>query len=435
MTSARPTQKLRVLPSVLRGRLPAVGSKNAALPILAATLLAPGRHELLDVPDIVDVRRMLQLLRTCGAQVVTRRGRTIVDTREVHGRPDLALARTLRGSILMLGALVARTGEGVLGLPGGCAIGSRPIQVHLDGLRALGAEVIEGPEHVEARASRLRAGRIAMAYPSVTGTTLLLIAATAPSGTSVVEGGAGEAEVDQVVDFLRHLGAHVQRGADGAWHVTGRALRPGGPYRIPPDRIEGGTWLIGAAATCGDVTVDGLPAALVPQLLDTLERMGCAVERGASHVRVAAPNGCCGTSVVTGPHPGFPTDLQPQILTALCLADGPSRVEERVFECRLGHAVQLARMGADLHVHGRVAEVLRKGRLTGGDLHGSDLRGTAALMLAGFAARSPSVLHGVEHLWRGYPDVVARAARLGARLTAPSRVLHPTVPPLVVEAA
>jgi UDP-N-acetylglucosamine 1-carboxyvinyltransferase len=424
------------MPSVLRGTLPAVGSKNATLPILAATLLAPGRHELIGVPDIVDVRRMLTLLQSAGATVTSHRGVTVVDTTEVHGAPDLELSRTLRGSILMLGSLVARVGEGALGRPGGCAIGNRPIAVHLDGLRQLGAKVTEGAGRVHAAADTLTAGRLELSYPSVTGTNLLLMAATGADGVVELHGGALEPEIDQLVAFLRHLGADLRSTAPGSWRVQGGvALRPGAPYRIPPDRIEAGTWLIGAAATRGDVTIQGLPSSLVPALLDVLEQGGCAVERGAGHVRVAAPCGMTGVDVVTGPTPGFPTDLQPQLLTALTQARGPSSVEERVFECRLGHVVQLARMGADVHVHGRTAQVLRPAVLRGTDIYGSDLRGTAALMLAGFAARSPSVLHGVEHMWRGYPDVIVRAAALGGRLRAPGRAVPPTVPPLAVEAA
>ena len=401
----------------LRGEVAVSAAKNAALPALAAALLTSEPVRLPNVPALADVGTMVRLLETLGASVGRAGDELSVRVERVVS--DLApyeLVSTMRASVLVLGPLVARHGTARVALPGGCAIGVRPIDQHLKGLAKLGAEITIENGYVTAQASRLKGARITTDLVTVTGTENLMMAAALAEGTTVIENAACEPEVADLAALLTAMGARVHGAGTARLEIQGVPELGGAVHRVVPDRIEAGTLIVAGAITGGDVTVTGLVPAHVAAVLATLDECGVALETGPSWVRVRGPERPRAADVTTSPYPGFPTDMQAQVMTLLGLADGQSRVTETIFENRFMHVAELARMGARIETDGAIAIVRGVPGYQGAPVMASDLRASAALVLAGLAAAGVTTISRVYHLDRGYQRLEAKLAALGARI-------------------
>jgi len=401
----------------LRGSVAVSGAKNAALPALAAALLTEEPVRLTNVPGLVDVRTMGRLLETLGATV--RREGGELTARVARITSDVApydLVSTMRASVLVLGPLVARHGTARVALPGGCAIGVRPIDQHLKGLARLGAEIAIENGYVVARASRLKGARIATDLVTVTGTENLMMAAALAEGTTVIENAAREPEIVDLAALLTSMGARIRGAGTTRVEIDGVPDLGGATHRIIPDRIEAGTLIVAGAITGGDVTVAHLVPDHLSALIAKLEECGVSLEVGATSVRVRGPERPLAADVITSPFPGFPTDMQAQLMTLLGLADGQSRVTETIFENRFMHVAELARMGARIETDGAIAVIRGVARYQGAPVMASDLRASAALVLAGLAAQGRTTVSRVYHLDRGYERLEVKLAALGARI-------------------
>ena len=415
-------------PVRLEGSVAASGAKNAALPEMAAALLADAPVALDGVPDLADVRTMERLLAGMGVSLAhPAPGRVVLDASRVTStEAPYDLVRTMRASILVLGPLVARFGEARVSLPGGCAIGVRPVDLHLMALEAMGARVAVEKGYIHAHVSRVSPARgrltgATVRFPTqtVTGTENVLFAAALARGTTVIENAAREPEVEDTARLLVRMGARVSGAGTPTIRIEG-VDRLGGtgevPHAVVPDRIEAGTYLAAGAITGGDVTVTGARAADLGAFLDALRRAGAEVETTPSGVRVRAPRPLAATDITTAPHPGFPTDLQAQFLALMTQASGTSRVTETIFENRFLHAGELLRLGADIRLDGRTAVVRGPTPLEGAPVTASDLRASAALVLAGLVAKGETRVRRIYHLDRGYADMDGRLRSLGARV-------------------
>jgi UDP-N-acetylglucosamine 1-carboxyvinyltransferase len=401
----------------LRGHVNVSAAKNATLPALAAGLLTAEPIELTNVPELQDVRTMVRLLETLGAVVERKGGRARLQVARVAD--DVAayeLVSTMRASVLVLGPLVARHGSARVALPGGCAIGPRPIDQHLKGLAQLGAEVAIENGYVVARASRLKGARIATDLVTVTGTENLMMAAALAQGTTVIENAAREPEVSDLARLLTAMGARIEGAGTARLEIEGVADLGGATHMVVPDRIEAGTLLVAGAITGGDVTVQGLVPEHLTAVLAKLEECGVTLEVGSDRVRVRGLARPRPADVTTSPFPGFPTDMQAQLMTLLGLADGQSRVTETIFENRFMHAAELVRMGARIETEGSTATIRGVPSYQGAPVMASDLRASAALVLAGLAAQGRTEVSRVYHLDRGYERMETKLAALGARI-------------------
>ena len=401
----------------LRGSVRVSAAKNAALPALAASLLTAEPVRLTNVPDLVDVRTMVRLVETLGATIRRERGELAAQVARVTN--DVApydLVSTMRASVLVLGPLVARHGSARVALPGGCAIGVRPIDQHLKGLARLGAEIAIENGYVVARASRLKAARIATDLVTVTGTENLMMAAALAEGTTVIENAAREPEVVDLATLLTAMGARIRGAGTPRVEIEGVSELAGTSHRIIPDRIEAGTLIVAGAITGGDVTVTDLVPDHLSALMAKLEECGVALEVGPTSVRVRGPGRPRAADVTTSPFPGFPTDMQAQVMTLLGLADGQSRVTETIFENRFMHVAELARMGARIETDGAIAVIRGVSRYQGAPVMASDLRASAALVLAGLAAHGRTTVSRVYHLDRGYERLETKLTALGAHI-------------------
>ena len=401
----------------LKGTVSVSAAKNAALPALAAGLLTAHPVRLLNVPALGDVRTMLKLLQSLGASVATQGRETTVTVPTVTN--DLApyeLVSTMRASVLVLGPLVARHGSARVALPGGCAIGVRPIDQHLKGLAKLGADIAIENGFVVARAKRLKGARITTDLVTVTGTENLMMAAALAEGTTVIENAAREPEVADLAALLTAMGARLDGVGTGRIEIEGVKELGGATHRVVADRIEAGTLLVAAAITRGDVLVTDLVPDHLSSVLAKLEECGVSLEVGPTSVRVRASGRPRAADVTTSPYPGFPTDMQAQLMTLLGLADGQSRVTETIFENRFMHAAELARMGAHIETDGSIAMIRGVEQYSGAPVMASDLRASAALVLAGIAAEGRTVVSRIYHLDRGYEKLEAKLGALGARI-------------------
>jgi len=413
-------------PSRLSGTVRAAGAKNAALPAMAAALLTDEPLVLEDAPDLADVKTMRTLLAGMG---VSPRGSgatgLVLDASRVTStEAPYDLVRTMRASILVLGPLLARFGEARVSLPGGCAIGVRPVDLHIMAMEALGARVAVEKGYIHAyvsrvgsRHGRLSGARIAFPTVTVTGTENVLLAAALAEGRTTIENAAREPEVADLARLLAAMGASVQGAGTSTITIEGIERLHGTrgvPHAILPDRIETGTYLAAGAITGGDVTVTNARPADLGSFLGALTAAGVDVSRGDGWVRAAAPEPLRATDVETAPHPGFPTDLQAQFLAMMTQARGTSRIVETIFENRFLHAGELVRLGADVRVEGRMATVHGPSRLQGAPVTASDLRASAALVLAGLAAEGPTRVRRIYHLDRGYAAMDHKLRSLGA---------------------
>jgi UDP-N-acetylglucosamine 1-carboxyvinyltransferase len=402
----------------LRGTVPVAGAKNAALPALAATILTEDEVEVGHLPNVRDVRTMLRVLEQLGAEVVARgAGRSAVRMARIRSfEAPYDLVKTMRASVLVLGPLLARHGRARVSMPGGCAIGERPINLHIDGLQKMGASIRLEHGYVEAEARRLHGASIAFPFKTVTGTENLMMAAVLAEGRTHLSNCAREPEVVDLAALLSAMGADVQgAGGDDIVIEGGKPLH-GAVHAVIPDRIEAGTYLI-AGALCGDdVVVAGARPDHLEPLLEQLASCGVAVEPTAGGLRVRSAEGLAGRDLRTGPHPGFPTDMQAQYMTLMTQARGASLVAETIFERRFMHVGELQRMGADIRIDGRSAVVVGPTPLTGAQVMATDLRASACLVLAGLVADGVTVIDRVYHLDRGYESMEAKLGALGASI-------------------
>jgi UDP-N-acetylglucosamine 1-carboxyvinyltransferase len=401
----------------LEGSVAVSAAKNATLPALAAGLLTAEPLVLPNVPALNDVRTMIKLLETLGARVERNGPEVLVQVERV--KSDTApyeLVSTMRASVLVLGPLVARQGSARVALPGGCAIGVRPIDQHLKGLARLGADIAIENGYVVARASRLKGARITTDLVTVTGTENLMMAAVLASGTTVIENAAREPEVGDLAALLTAMGARIQGAGTDRIEIEGVTDLGGATHRVLPDRIEAGTLIVAGAITRGDVTVTDLIPEHLSAVLAKLEECGVPLEIGPTWVRVRGPERPQPADVITSPFPGFPTDMQAQVMTLLGLADGQSRVTETIFENRFMHVAELDRMGARIETDGSTAVIRGVPNYQGAEVMASDLRASAALVLAGLAAHGRTNISRVYHLDRGYERLEAKLVGLGARI-------------------
>ncbi len=407
----------------LQGSVSVSGAKNAALPAIAAALLAEGDHVVRNVPDLADVRTMGRLLGHMGCQVERGLGgdRHVVGVRvPVAARPEAPyeLVKTMRASVVVLGPLVARWGKARVSLPGGCAIGARPIDQHLKALAALGAEIHLEHGYVEARAprGRLRGATFVFDGVTVTGTENAMMAASLAEGRTLLGNCAREPEVTDLAQALNAMGARIEGAGSAEIRVEGvERLRPL-DHTVIPDRVEAGTLLVAGALPGGDVLVKGCAPEHLEALVEKLRGAGATIVQAPEGLRVVGDGRPCAVDVKTAPFPGFATDMQAQMMVLLALAGGSSRVTETVFENRYMHVQELRRLGADISVEGRVALVRGVPGLSGAPVMASDLRASAALVLAGLAARGTTEVLRVYHLDRGYERLEEKLEPLGARI-------------------
>ena len=418
-------QKITVSGGVpLHGEVAISGAKNAVLPILCATLLADAPVEILNVPHLHDVVTTIKLLGELGATVefdqgtLARGSSLVVDPRSVnqHVAP-YELVKTMRASILVLGPLVARHGAAEVSLPGGCAIGSRPVDQHIKGLQALGAEITVENGFIKARADRLKGGRFVFDMVTVTGTENVMAAATLADGTTVLENAAMEPEVTDLADCLNALGARIEGAGTSRITIHGVERLSGGRHRVLPDRIETGTFLVAAAMTGGRVTARNARPDTLDAVLLKLAEAGAEVTTTADSITVdmggRRPRA---VSLTTAPYPAFTTDMQAQFMALNCVADGVGVISETIFENRFMHVNELLRLGADIQVDGHTAIVRGVERLSGAPVMATDLRASASLILAGLVAQGDTTIDRIYHLDRGYENIEQKLGALGARI-------------------
>jgi UDP-N-acetylglucosamine 1-carboxyvinyltransferase len=406
----------------LRGTVRISGAKNAALPCLAACLLTEEPVVLEHLPSVRDIRTTCNLLQTLGAEMDdspqswSDARRLRVETRNVSSvEAPWEMVRTMRASTLILGPLVARCGEARVSLPGGCAIGARPIDLHLKGLETLGAEIATEHGMVIARAKRLRGARIHFDRITVTGTEDMLMAATLADGETLLENAAREPEVSDLAEMLTKMGAKIEGAGTSTIHVEGVQRLRGATHAIIPDRIEAGTFLAAAGITGGEITAENCRPEHLSAVLEKFREVGLTVTSPTpSSIRVSANGPLRASDMSTEEFPGFPTDMQAQYMALVTQAEGTSVIAETIFENRFMHALELARMGASIRVEGNRAIVRGAAPLSGAGVTASDLRASASLVLAGLAAKGETIIERVYHIDRGYERIEERLRELGA---------------------
>jgi UDP-N-acetylglucosamine 1-carboxyvinyltransferase len=401
----------------LKGEVKISGSKNAALPILVSSLLTDGWNTYSNVPDLRDIQSITLLLETLGARTETENNTVRINAGGLdnHEAP-YDLVRKMRASILVLGPLVARLKKARVSLPGGCAIGARPINLHLKGLSALGASIELKHGYVEASADRLRGNEIYFDFPTVTGTENLMMAAVLADGVTVLGNAACEPEIVALADVLNKMGADIQGAGSSVITIKGVSSLQPVSVSVIPDRIETGTFMIAAALTKGDITLVGCEPNHLEAVIHKLRRTGAGIELKEKSVHVTGPDTINSIDVKTLPYPGFPTDLQAQFMVLMSVAKGLSIISETVFENRFIHVSELKRIGADITISGNNAVIKGVSALSGAPVMATDLRASASLILAGLAARGKTEVSRVYHLDRGYEAIEKKFAGVGAAI-------------------
>ena len=401
----------------LRGESTVSGSKNAALPILMASILLNGPAVFTNVPDLRDIHTTLRLLEILGCPCSFRNGRVEVSPGPLQSEAPYDLVKTMRASVLCLGPLLARLGVARVAMPGGCAIGARPVNLHLSALERMGAEFELEEGYIHGKCAGLRGAHIQFDFPTVGGTENLLMAACLAEGETVLENVAREPEVVDLARFLIRCGAEIEGHGSSVIRVRGVRALNGCEYAIMPDRIEAGTFLAAAGITGGELLLRNCPYDDMDAVLIKLREAGMDIIQRADGV-LARPGsgGLRGVDVSTRPHPGFPTDMQAQLMALLCRADGSSMIDETIFENRFMHVQELVRMGADIRLSGSAAMVRGVEHLAGAPVMASDLRASASLVLAGLAARGKTVVQRIYHLDRGYERMEVKLQAVGARI-------------------
>ena len=401
----------------LSGEIAISGAKNAALPILCAALLAAEPVTFTNVPQLKDIGTLLELLAQMGVKVAREADTVTLDASGLNNPvAPYEMVKTMRASILVLGPLVARCGEARVSLPGGCAIGARPVDQHIKGLQAMGAEVRVEHGYVHATVSRLKGARLFTDMVTVTGTENLMMAATLADGETIIENAAREPEIVDLANCLVAMGAQVSGAGSDVIRIRGVARLHGATHRIMPDRIETGTYLCAAAASGGSVRLTGTRSDYLDAVIDKLTEAGCEVVSEPDAIRLRAPARLNAVSLRTAPYPAFPTDMQAQFMAINCVAKGVAMIRETIFENRFMHAVELQRLGADIRIDGNTALVQGVDRLQGATVMATDLRASASLVVAGLVAEGETLIERIYHLDRGYEGLESKLAALGARV-------------------
>ncbi|HEV7557246.1 MAG TPA: UDP-N-acetylglucosamine 1-carboxyvinyltransferase [Kofleriaceae bacterium] len=403
----------------LTGKIPISGAKNAALPLLAAALLPTGPSTFKNVPQLQDVATMAKLLRNLGWTVDGTRALTIAPPtgkKKLSLEAPYELVKTMRASVLVLGPLVARYGRARVSMPGGCAIGARPIDQHLKGLEAMGAKVTLDHGYVDVESKRLRGATIMLDMPTVTGCENIMMAAALAKGRTVIENAAREPEVEELALVLNKMGAKVSGAGTAIITIEGVDELHPIEHAIIPDRIEAGTFAVAAAMTGGDVLLEGARPEHLDAVIAKLRSAGVGVAAEAGGLRVRGNGEISAVDIVTQPHPGFPTDMQAQFMVMACIANGQSVIKEMIFENRFMHVPELGRMGADIQISGRAAIVRGGHKLTGASVMATDLRASASLILAGLVASGRTDVLRVYHLDRGYESIEKKLRGVGAKI-------------------
>lgn len=402
----------------LVGAVKTSGAKNAVLPIIAASILGTTPSHLDEVPMLEDVHTISEVLKCLGLSVECSPEKNVLDidsTEITSYEAPYELVRTMRASFLVMGPLLARIGKARISMPGGCAIGARPIDIHLKGFEALGVKIEQGHGYIEASAPEgLKGTSIYFDFPSVGATENIMMAASLAEGTSILENAAEEPEIVDLANYLNKMGAKIRGAGTDTIRIEGVDKLHGADYTIIPDRIEAGTYMIAAAMTGGDVVVENVLPEHQKPLIAKLREAGAVVEEDIDKVRVIGKNPLKAVSIKTLPYPGFPTDMQAQMMAMMVIAEGRSKVTETVFENRFMHVVELNRMGAQISTEGRSAVIDGPCKLTGCDVRATDLRAGAAMILAGLVAEGTTRIGDLHHIDRGYENIVAKLKNLGA---------------------
>ncbi|MEO8037204.1 MAG: UDP-N-acetylglucosamine 1-carboxyvinyltransferase [Betaproteobacteria bacterium] len=411
--------KLRIEGGVpLEGSIHISGAKNAALPILCASILSSGTLRVQNVPHLRDVTTTLSLLAQMGVELSLdeKLGISLSGANLSNFVAPYELVKTMRASILVLGPLVARFGEARVSLPGGCAIGMRPVDQHIKGLQALGAEIDIEQGYVHARAKRLKGARLVMDLITVTGTENLMMAACLADGVTIIENAAREPEIIDLADCLIAMGARIQGAGTDVITVEGVASLHGAHWSVMPDRIETGTFLAAVATAGGRVTLKSTRPGILDAVIAKLTEAGARIDCGEDWIRIAMDGPPRSVSMRTAPYPAFPTDMQAQFMTLDCVARGTALVTETIFENRFMHVQELRRLGADIEVEGNTAVIRGVEKLEGATVMATDLRASASLVLAGLVARGATTVDRIYHLDRGYERIEEKLSQLGARV-------------------
>ena len=403
----------------LSGEIRISGSKNGALPILLASMLIPEEVTLSGIPDLKDIQTTLRLLELFGCEASRSKDRVTVKAGEsLVPEAPYDLVRTMRASVLCLGPLLSRLGEAKVALPGGCAIGNRPVDMHLRGLEKMGANIDLESGYIHARCNRLQGAHITLDFPTVGGTENLLMAAVLAQGETTLENAAREPEIQDLANFLNQCGAKISGHGTGSIKITGVDNLGASDYTIMPDRIEAGTYIAAAALTKGDLVLKRSPVPYMENILEKLHSLGVDIEiTGNDQIRVKQSSPLYCIDVTTQPYPGFPTDMQAQVMTLMCVASGSGMIQETIFENRFMHAHELMRLGANITLSGETAFVRGVDKLVGAPVMASDLRASASLVLAGLIAEGETEIRRIYHLDRGYERMEEKLSQVGANIS------------------
>ncbi|HOA82864.1 MAG TPA: UDP-N-acetylglucosamine 1-carboxyvinyltransferase [Thermodesulfovibrio thiophilus] len=401
----------------LKGEIKISGAKNAALPIMASTLLAPGVHTLKRIPRLRDVFTMTELIRRMGGSVHFD-GVCIIDTTKINKfEASYDLVKTMRASILVLGPLVARFGKAKVSLPGGCAIGARPVNLHIRGLEKMGAKISLEEGYIFATARNLKGTKIYFDIPTVTGTENLMMAATLAKGTTVIENAAKEPEIVDLANYLIEMGAKIKGAGTSILTIEGvPELKPPSEYEIIPDRIETGTFIAIAGACGADIVLQGCRTDHIDAIILKMKDAGITFKETENGLRVIGSRRPQAVDVKTMPYPGFPTDMQAQFMAMMTIANGTSIIKETIFENRFMHVAELKRMGANITIEGNTATVRGVKKLKGAPVMATDLRASASLVIAGLIAEEETIIDRIYHLDRGYEELDKKLIKLGAKI-------------------
>jgi len=403
--------------SRLNGEVRISGAKNAALPILCASLLTGDALQLGNVPDLNDVATMRKLLQQMGVKIEANGNQVVLSAAHIDKlEAPYDMVKTMRAAILVLGPLVARFGEARVSLPGGCAIGSRPVDLHIKGLQAMGAEIHIEHGYIHAKAKRLKGARICFDLVSVTGTENLMMAATLADGVTVLENAAREPEVVDLAHCLIAMGAKIEGAGSDTVTITGVEKLHGASHRVMPDRIESGTFLVAAAAAGGSITLTDTRADILDNVLEKLQEAGATIQVADGTISLQMSKRPRAVNVRTAPYPAFPTDMQAQFMALNAVAEGSAMVVETIFENRFMHVQELRRLGAQIDVEGNTAVIKGCAQLEGAAIMATDLRASACLVIAGLVAQGETVIDRIYHLDRGYEHIEAKLSALGAQI-------------------
>ena len=399
----------------LQGRIAASGSKNAVLPVIAAALLSSGKCRILDVPRLADVDVIYQVLADLGAGLAWEGKELCIDASSLSSyEASDEMVQKMRASFLVMGPLLARMGKARVSMPGGCAIGARPIELHIKGFEAMGASIRKENGYVLAETSGLKGARIYLDYPSVGATENLIMAAALAKGSTVLENAAEEPEIVDLANFINSMGGRIRGAGTKMVKIDGVTDMAGCEHQVIPDRIEAGSYLIAAAITGGELIVDNVIPDHIKPVIAKLEQVGCRITEGESSLHIRADGSLQAVDIKTLPYPGFPTDMQAQFMALMTRASGASVITETVFENRFMHAEELRRMGADIRINGRSAVVEGPSNLQGAAVKASDLRAGMALIIAALAADGTTEIGNINVIDRGYDDLVNKLAGVGA---------------------